>query len=125
VARLWIALLLALSLLPSSAAAGERAPVERPDEIHSASDHYGRDVLRSTGGLEIVWRLQAHGHGCSGGCSHRGSGKGPAPQLFSGSEPLLLHVRLLVGPGAADVDDSVVPLCERLPYHATAPPSLR
>lgn len=122
-ARLWLALLLALSLLPSSAAASERAPAGRPDEMHDATDHYGRDVLRSSGGLEIVGRLQAHGHGCS--CSHRGSGEGPAPQILSGSELLLPHLRLLVGPGVEDTDASVVPLCERLPYHATAPPSLR
>ena len=122
--RFWLVILLAFSLMPSAASASTGVPVGEPDQMHAGDADYGSHALRSSTGLELVWRLESHGSGCT---HHRGRSEGsPDPyHLLSGSELVLADARLLVGPAAEDVDGAVPPLCENLPYFATAPPSSR
>lgn len=104
----------------SSASAG------RQDQISGEAADYGSHAVRASAGLEIVGRLESGAPRCAGGASHRSEGGGGvSPHVLSGSEFLLARVRLLVGRGVEQVDDAVAPLCENLPYFATAPPFLR
>lgn len=115
-ARLWLVLLLALALRPSEAAASAGAPPGEADEIHAHDADYGSGALRSSSPLGLVLGLATPG-------SWTGGGRGL--HLRAGSELRLAHARPLVGPGSDDTDGAGTPLCEHLPYHATAPPSLR
>ena len=125
--RIWLLLLLALSLTPSAASASWSAPVGEPDRIQADDARYGSHALRSAFGLDLVWRTEPHGPGgASGGSRHRSGDGSPDSCVPSGGSILrLARARLLAGPRSADVDGAVAPLCERLPYFATAPPSPR
>lgn len=122
--RSLLALLLALSLWPSLAAASPGAPVpERAEEIRSAPAEVAQNLLRSSTGFELVRGLAPH---CPGGCTH-GSGRAPAgPPPLPGLDRLaVVHPLSLRAPRVQDVDRAMRPLSERLPYFATAPPSQR
>lgn len=111
--RLWLLLALLLSLLPTPAAASERAP--ESGETHyvaAAGDHFG-DELRAGTGFEI---LAQHGRGER--ASPRGACAGPEARTPLGAGPLssAIHESAVPAPAGS------APLCERLPYHATAPP---
>ena len=125
--RFWLVVLLALSLWPSPAAASTGVPEGEPDRITGTDADYGNHVFRSPAGLEVVGRFESGAlRTARGSTQHRSeSGSGPSPHVFSGSELMLAQVRRLAGPSAETGDDLAVPLCERLPYFATAPPSSR
>lgn len=117
--RVWLLVLMTLSLWPSPAAAEAHAHAgQHPGQIGAPSVDYAREVLRSASGLEVVRRLD----GQSGG----GSTRLPPPEhLLSGYELVSLRVRLLARAEPGSAQDPVAPLCERLPYYATAPPASR
>lgn len=124
--RIWLVLLLALSLWPSGAAASVSGPLAGPDEIHADGFEFGDHVLRSFSPLGSVLGLETRATGWSPGRSSRSeNGGGPSLHLLASPELLLVRARLLLGRGVEDTEDATTPLCENLPYFATAPPSSR
>ena len=113
---LWLLAMLLFSLLPSPAAAGVRAPV--PDLAHyEAAPHPGAgDQLRVAGGFEAV---AAREQGRARWKNPRSAGLDPWAPSPSAVAPLrsVAHADGLPTPPGS------TPLCERLPYQATAPPS--
>lgn len=113
-------LLVLLSLWPSPAAASSGMPEHRDGVMQSADIEYAQEVVRSTGGLglQIVeTRVTRRSNGRLEGTD--------GTFLLSGYEYLAAHVRLLVRETPDDAAHAWTPLCERLPYDATAPPSRR
>lgn len=124
--RLLLALLLALALPPSGAAAGPGSPATGTQELRSLPAEYAADALHSPGGVELLRVVEAGASGWRAGSTHRSergahhgallsggrAARGARPHPFAGSCPAELH-------------GAVPPLCERLPYFATAPPFSR
>ncbi len=122
--RLWLVLLLSLSLWPAPAAASPGVRDAGPDVLRRPVLEDAQAVFRSTGGIELLGVLDARlSTGGSGGGSNGDPGGGS--RLSSGIRRISPHVRLPVRATAEEAFDACAPLCERLPYHATAPPSLR
>lgn len=116
--RLWIMLALALSLWPSAAAASPGAPDPGGDVLTPASSRYADGVLRPAGGLELL--LTGPGRE-----DDRLDGSGGSADRLRGRDRVPSRVRLLRRAPSAEAANPATPLCERLPYHATAPPSPR
>lgn len=115
-------LLLVVLLLTSAPGVAWGAEVVRGGEQDRISaDRAGgsSELARSSGGVEIVQRLAAHGSGCCGG--HTGEGGTGA---VATEAPALSSAHLPLAETASD-EGIFAPHAERLPYHATAPPSLR
>lgn len=115
--RLWLVLLLSLSLWPSPAPASPVVRGSEPDSARGRGFEPPHEVLRSVGGLELLRGLGTR-------TSDPDGGEGSAhPRLRPGGWPLPAPTR--VAPAFPAGVDVCVPHCERLPYHATAPPSPR
>ncbi|HEV2148416.1 MAG TPA: hypothetical protein VGR37_13520 [Longimicrobiaceae bacterium] len=113
--RLWLLAALLLALLPTPAAACERAPV--PEKEHYVADpgHYAGDQFRAGSGVELVAPRE----------QGRGPGRGPTgvlPDLEARDARSLRPASSPARDGALPAPDGCTPLCERLPYQATAPP---
>jgi hypothetical protein len=113
-------LLLALSLWPIPAAAGFGAPARPAQAIIEALDAgHSPGALRPTTGLELLAGIDAASRG------------GPVRTCAVGPDhlpPAAARARGDDAPGTTLRAAAVAPvraLCERLPYHATAPPSSR
>lgn len=120
--RLWPVLLVLLSLWPSPAAASGRAPEHRNGGVlRRAGLEYAHQVVRSTGGLELLQSVEARLPRGANGSSAGTHG----PFLLSGHERIAARVRLLVRETSDQAAHAWTPLCERLPYYATAPPARR
>lgn len=116
--RPWLVLALALSLWPSSAAASPGAPDRGPDVLTDASSPFAQQVLRSDGGLELIRGFQSRE-------SEGRDGTRGASDLLSGHERQVLRLRPRAARSSDEAANACPPLCERLPYDATAPPSRR
>lgn len=114
--RLWILVALLLSLLPSPAAASECAPAPGEDRYRPAPWHDAGDQVRAGAGFELLTQRE----------QGRGEGRGLRSVL---PDPMSAGTfRLLPPPAPVRRDvlpppEGSTPLCEHLPYHATAPPT--
>lgn len=122
-ARLILVVLLALPLRPAEAEAGTHAHPDGSPALHDARAWYGAEMLRSPGWLGLLQGITPQHLG--GGTERSERGSGLPLELLRGSGPLALRARLLADPRSTLVDAGVSPLCENLPYFATAPPSSR
>lgn len=118
--RFWLVLLLLLSLSPAPAAASTGARVQAPhaqDRVTSISTS-PLEIARSSGSLELLQALEQR---VSGGLSRISADRPLAP-----ADDLRPAHRCRVGPATRPTSVGVFsPLCERLPYYATAPPAVR
>lgn len=118
--RFCFALLLVISLWPAAAAASGGAhmpPARDPDRITTRAGS-ALDIARSAGSLELLRALEQR--------ISAGSKRISADRLLvPGRDRFLAHLQ---GRAPAEILPSVgvfSPFCERLPYHANAPPSAR
>lgn len=118
--RSCFALLLLLSLWPSPAAARVSAhvqPLGEQDRITAVSGG-AQGIARSSGNPELLQALEQR---ISAGTKRLAADRLLPPE----GELFLAQLRRLV-PVAPPIPVGVFsPLCERLPYHATAPPPAR
>ncbi len=117
--RCCLALLLVLSLWPATAAASSAhvPPARAPDRMTTLSGST-LEIARSAGTLELLQALEQR---ISAGSSRIGTARPLAP----GTDPILAHLPA-IAPAEILVSVGVFsPLCERLPYYATAPPLTR
>lgn len=118
--RYLLLVVLLLTSAPGVAWGGEAVHRSEQDRISAHQDGGSSEIARSTGGVEIVQRLGAHGAGCSCG-AHTG---GRPTDAAASEVPALSSAHLPLAETASD-EGIFSPHAERLPYHATAPPSLR
>lgn len=120
-------LLLALSSWSSVATA---APLVQTGEdvrgeLRTQDASYAAEGLRSPGGISLLGSIDSHRPtGAGAPFGHGGTGGG---KLHPRDRPALFRAHGAAGsaPTDGDPDSAVAPLCERLPYFATAPPSSR
>lgn len=113
--RLFLALLLLLALRPSPAAAGGGAGAPERARYLSTAPHQSHEIVRASTLFEVltgVWR----GRPDVAPESCKGRTLAPAPP-FRLAAVLRLSAADLPRPGPGTPRT-----CERLPYHATAPP---
>lgn len=118
--RIWAVLLLALSLWPTPAAAdtGVQAGGHGSTTVLAVQPEPGHDAVRASSGFQRLERVEALRTDLRSRVS--GSGPGHLPAA------LRVEIRAVAEPGLRPPTVAPVPEhCERLPYHATAPPSRR
>lgn len=111
--RLWLLVAALLSLLPAPAAAGERVPASRGEQYMGAAGHDLGDQVRGGIGFEIPTQ-----QGRGDARSPRSICPDPEVPEALGFHPAPSSVR----DEALPAPEGSTPLCEHLPYHATAPP---
>lgn len=111
--KLWLLAALLLPLLPSPAAASEPAPASGGERYQVAPGHGFGDQVRAGTGFEIL------------GQQGRGEARSPRAPLPAAGAPepsrLRPHSSAVRG-DALPAPEGSTPLCEHLPYDATAPP---
>ncbi len=113
--RFWLALLLVLSLWPVPA--GAREPASGHSQLLPATD-YETAAARAAGGFELLRKLNEK--------DARNGPRSPSSLLLrAASAASRPSADDLARPGGLPSPGAARPLCERLPYDATAPPSLR
>ncbi|MBA4160377.1 MAG: hypothetical protein H0X65_23390 [Gemmatimonadetes bacterium] len=119
--RLWLALLLLVSLWPSPAAASQRA-VE-PGRVVAANAHYPGEAFRSTGG----WELPQVGAAVSSANARGSGGRSPgAKQARPADRSLSFRSTLIARVSDVRLGAGVIFFrFDHLPYYATAPPVSR
>ncbi len=118
--RFWLVLLLLLALCPAPAAASTGARVQAPHDQDRVTSISGSalEIARSSGSLELLQLLEQR-------VSERSSRTVADRPLAPKDDPRLAQlyglpsVTRLISVGVSS------PLCERLPYHANAPPAAR
>ena len=112
--KLWLLVALLFSLPPAPAVASERAPVSGETHYVTAPGDYFGDQVRAGVGFEIIVQ-QGRGERASprAACAGREAGEPPGLRLLTSA----IRESALPAPAGA------TPLCEHLPYHATAPPA--
>lgn len=115
--RLWLLLALLLFALPDVAAA-EPAPAQesRGEYFDAAPGHPVGDGIRGGSGVEILSTTDGRRQTGTRAGQPLGPGPAAAPPRFAPPALLSRDASLPSAEGSA-------PLCQRLPYHATAPPS--
>lgn len=107
-----------MALRPTSGSAAVHVHAEGPDRLVLAEAAYGPELARPTGGQELLRRLDSR--------LPDGTNRGPSGAYdLSTAEFVLPHIRFIQRAETRQTGDPVAPHAERLPYDATAPPSLR
>jgi hypothetical protein len=113
--RLWLVAALLLWLLPSPAAACERVPADGGARYEAASPPDAGDQVRAALGFEqLAVREQ--------GRARWKTPRDTPPALRTRAFPEPAHLPSFIRAGARPAPRGSAPLCERLPYRATAPP---
>lgn len=112
--RLWLLTALLSLLLPVPAAASTCAPPSGDDQYASAPVQDVGEQVRAGLGFELHTAREEGRGGTLRGNGH-------PDRVGTGSPDSLLPTFAIRGP-ALPAAEGATPLCEHLPYHATAPP---
>lgn len=112
--RLWLLAALLSLLLPVPAAASTCAPPSGDDQYASAPVQDVGDQVRAGLGFELHTAREENRSG-----SLRGNGQ---PDRGTAGFPAALLAASAIRAPALPTPEGATPLCEHLPYHATAPP---
>lgn len=118
--RCWLVLLLLLSLCPALAAASTSARVQAPHDQDRVTSISGSalEIARSSGSLELLQALEQR-------VSERSSRTTADRPLPPKDDLRLAQLYCLSSTIRLTSVGVFSPLCEHLPYHATAPPAAR
>ena len=120
-------LLLALSSWSSVATAAPLVQTgeDAGGELRTRDASYAAEGLRSTGGINLLGSIDSHRPTGTGAPFGHGGATGGKLQPRDRPALFRAHGSACSGPAVRGTDAAIAPLCERLPYFATAPPSSR